>query len=97
MIARAIKLRDRIDRFCIDNAKQIHGSRQEKAKTVEDKEHLLRNDVLDADNWRTLTETMAILEKFMLLTKYAKGTKAQADRGVLSDYITTMNELLNHV
>ena len=97
MIARAIKLRDRIDRFCIDNAEQMHGSRQEKAKTIEDKEHLLRNDVLDADDWRTLTETMSILEKFMLLTKHAEGTEAQADRGVLSDYMTTINELLNHV
>ena len=74
MIERAIKLRERIDRFCIDNAKQMHGSKQEKAKTDEDKEHLLRNDVLNADDQNTLTETKTILEKFMLYTKYAKGT-----------------------
>ena len=41
MIARAIKLRDRIDRFYIDNALQMHKSRQEKAKTDEDRAHLL--------------------------------------------------------
>jgi hypothetical protein len=50
MIARAIKLRDRIDRFCIDNALQIYGSRQEKAKTDEDRAHLLQNDILDTDD-----------------------------------------------
>jgi len=97
MIARAIKLRDRIDRFYIDNALQMYGSRQEKAKTDEDRAHLLQNDILDADDWRTLTETMAILEKFMLLIKRAEGNNSEGDRGVLSNYMTTMNELLNHV
>ena len=97
MIARAIKLRDRINRFYIDNALQMHRSRQEKAKTDEDRAHLLQNDILDADDWRTLTETMAILEKFMLLIKRAEGNNSEGDRGVLSNYMTTMNELLNHV
>jgi hypothetical protein len=50
MIERAIKLRERIDRFCIDNAKQMYRSKQEKAKTDKDREHLLRNDVLNADD-----------------------------------------------
>jgi hypothetical protein len=97
MIARAIKLRDRIDRFYIDNALQMYRSRQEKAKTDEDRIYLLQNDILDIDDWRTLTETMAILKKFMLLIKRAEGNNSEGDRGVLSDYMTTMNELLNHV
>ena len=97
MIERAIKLRDRIDRFCIDNIDQMHGSRQEKATTAEDREHLLRNDVLTADDWRVLAETMTIMEKFMKWTKRAEGTNTGADRGVLSDYMTTLNGLIDHV
>ena len=97
MIARAIKLRDRIDRFYIDNALQMYRSRQEKAKTDEDRAHLLQNDILDIDDWYTLTETMAIFEKFILLIKRAKGNNSEGDRRVLSDYMTTINELLNHV
>jgi hypothetical protein len=97
MIERAIKLRDRIDRFCIDNSDQMHGSRQEKVKTLEDREHLLRNDVLDADDWRVLAETMSILEKFMKLTKRAEGTESGGGRGILSDYMTTLNSLIDHV
>jgi hypothetical protein len=50
MIERAIKLRDRIDRFSIDNRDQIHRSRQEQPQTQEDEAHLLRNDVLDIDD-----------------------------------------------
>ena len=69
MIERAIKLRDRIDRFCIDNRDQMHGSRQEQPQTQEDEAHLLRNDVLDTDDWHVLVETMTILEKFMVLIK----------------------------
>jgi hypothetical protein len=97
IIERAMKLRDRIDRFCIDNRDQMHRSRQEKAQTPEDEAHLLRNDVLDADDWRVLTETIMILEKFMVLTKRAKGTESGADRGILSDYMTTLNGLIDHV
>jgi hypothetical protein len=76
MIERDIKPRDRIDHFCVDNSTQMHGSRQDKPKTQEDEAHLLWNDVLDADD-RVLTETMTILEKFMLLTKRAEGTDSQ--------------------
>jgi len=97
MIERAIKLRDRIDRFCIDNSNQMHRSRQEKPKTQEDEAHLLRNDILDTDDWRVLAETMTILEKFMKLTKRAEGTDSQGDRGILSDYMTTLNGLIDHV
>jgi hypothetical protein len=38
-----------------------------------------------------------ILEKFMLLIKRAEGTNAGADRGILSDYMTTLNSLINYV
>ena len=97
MIERAIKLCDRIDVFCIDNSNQMHGSRQETPKTQEDEAHLLRNDILDADDWRVLAETLTILEKFMKLTKRAEGTDSQGDRGILSDYMTTLNSLIDHV
>jgi hypothetical protein len=92
-----MKLRDRINRFYIDNRDQIHRSRQEKAQTLEDEVHLLRNDVLDTDDWRVLAETIMILEKFMVLIKRAEGTESGADRGILSDYMTTLNSLIDHV
>jgi len=40
---------------------------------------------------------MAILKKFILLIKRAEGNNNEGDRGVLFNYMTTMNELLNHV
>ena len=40
---------------------------------------------------------MTILEKFMILTKRAKGTDTGADQGILSDYMTTLNNLIAHV
>jgi hypothetical protein len=40
---------------------------------------------------------MTILEKFMVLIKRAKGTDVGADRGILSDYITILNNLIAHV
>jgi hypothetical protein len=33
----------------------------------------------------------------MVLIKRAKGTDAEADRGILSDYITTLNNLIAYV
>ena len=75
----------------------MHGSRQEQPQTQEDEAHLLRNDVLDADDWHVLAETMTILEKFMVLIKRAEGTDAGADRGILSDYMTTLNSLIAHI
>jgi hypothetical protein len=33
----------------------------------------------------------------MVLTKRAKGTNAEADRGILSNYITMLNNLIAHV
>jgi hypothetical protein len=58
---------------------------------------MLRNDVLDTEDWNVLAETMTILEKFMVLTKRAKGTDTGADQGILSDYMTTLNNLIAHV
>jgi hypothetical protein len=40
---------------------------------------------------------MAIFEKFILLIKRAEGNNNKSDRGVLSDYMTIINELFNHV
>ena len=37
------------------------------------------------------------MSKFWELTERAEGTKLQGDRGTLSDYMTTLNSLLNHV
>jgi hypothetical protein len=50
MIERAMKLRDRIDRFCINNAEHMYRSRTKKAKTLEEREQLLRHDILDVDD-----------------------------------------------
>jgi hypothetical protein len=33
----------------------------------------------------------------MVLIKRAKGTDAGADRGILSDYMTTLNSLIAHI
>jgi hypothetical protein len=33
----------------------------------------------------------------MVLTKRAKGTNAGADRSILSNYITTLNNLIAHI
>ena len=96
MIERAIKLRDRIDRFCIDYAETMHGLSSKKAQSEEERACLLKNDALTADDWLALTEVVSILEKFYRLTKRAEGTTLSSDRGVLSDYMTTLNELLNH-
>jgi hypothetical protein len=96
MIERAIKLRDRIDRFCIDHAESMHGSSNKKAQSMDEQESLLKHDSLTADDWAVLTEIVAFLEKFYALTKRAEGSKLSSDRGVLSDYMTTINVLLKH-
>ena len=97
MVERAIKLRDRIDLFCIYHADTMHGSSNKKAQTLEEKDHLLKNDTLNAEDWLTLAEVIEILKPFHDLTKRAEGTKLDSDRGVLSDYMTTLNQLLDHV
>jgi hypothetical protein len=74
----------------------MHGLSSKKAQSEEERACLLKNDALTADDWLALTEVVSILEKFYRLTKRAEGTTLSSDRGVLSDYMTTLNELLNH-
>jgi hypothetical protein len=100
MIERAIKLRSCINDFCLDHAESLHGKAGAKASanpTTEEQEHMLKNDTLTGDDWIALTEVMRILEKFYVLTKRGEGTKLQGDRGILSDYMTTLNSLLLHM
>jgi hypothetical protein len=98
MIERALKLRDRIDRFCIDNAEAMHGpTSTKKAQTDNEKARLLKNDTLTADDWLALTEIMAILKPFYDLTKRGEGTKLSSDRGILCDYLTSLNDLVKHI
>ena len=40
---------------------------------------------------------MSILKKFYDLTKHSKGTSLRGDRGVASDFITTLCDLLNYI
>ena len=44
-----------------------------------------------------MTETIIILKKFIVLIKRAEGINVRADRGILSDYITILNNLIAHV
>jgi hypothetical protein len=96
MIDRALKLKDRIDTFCVDNADELHGALKDVPKDQR-QQRSLSNDVLKKDDWEALAEIKTILIKFWELSVRAEGTKIQGDRGVLSDYMTTLNTLLNHV
>ena len=98
MVDRALNLRERIDRFCYENAGEMHGnSTRKKTGKDADAQYLLKNDALTNDDWQALAEVKAILQKFYVLTKRAEGSKLTSDRGVLSDYMTTLNDLLDHV
>ena len=97
MVQRALLLRDRIDTFCIANAEVMHGSTIKKAKTEEELAYMLKHDTLDAEDWIALTEVANILKKFYILTKRAESSKPNSERGVLADYMTTLNQLLDHV
>lgn len=97
MIERALKLRDRIDRFCSDHANDMHGASKKRASSsLEDQASLLRNDKLESEDWLALTEVKIFLEPFYALTLRAQGSKITGDRGVLSDYMTTLQALLDH-
>jgi hypothetical protein len=96
MVKRALDLKDRIDSFCVDHADALHGVLND-ASASEHKDRLLSNDILKREDWQALSEVLAILEKFYDMTKRAEGSRVDGDRGVLSDYMTTLNELLNHV
>jgi hypothetical protein len=98
MIQRAVKLRDRIDLFCYQNQEAMHGPRRDqRPQNEEDEAHLLSKDHLKAEDWETLKEIMHILKDFEKLTRWAEGAQIQGDRGVLSNYLTIINELLHHM
>jgi hypothetical protein len=98
MIKRALKLYNRIIIFLDKNENEIHGTTKKKAQqTDEEKEHLLVNDKLKEDDWLALAKIMKILEMFYKLTKRSEGTKLQSDRSVLSDYLLTLNILIDHI
>jgi hypothetical protein len=40
---------------------------------------------------------MSILEPFYKLTKHVEGTTLTGDQGILSNYITILNNLLGHI
>ena len=61
IIERALKLRDRIDRFCIDSAEIMHGpTTTKKARTDNKKARLLKNDTLTTDDVRHLNAMYAM-------------------------------------
>jgi hypothetical protein len=98
MINRALLLQTRIDSFCVKYKDQMHGAANSKrAQTDEEKERLLTHDILTNDDWKALAEVKSVLEKFFELTKRAESAKLSSDRGVLSNYIVTLNQLLVHV
>jgi len=75
----------------------MHGNFTKRATTAEEKERLLKHDKLEKEDWNTLNDVMAILEPFYKLTKRAKGIIITGNRGILSNYMTTLNSLLAHV
>lgn len=99
MIERALKLRPRITEFCDENRTATHGNLQRAPANDEEKEQLLSHDTLTPDDWDTLKETMVILQPFVDCTIHSQGAgKRQAsDRGVLSDYMVVLNDLLGHM
>ena len=62
---------------------------------MEEQQHLLKHDILSGDDWLALNEVIDILKLFYDLTKRAEGTKLSGERGVLSDYMITLNILLD--
>ena len=97
MIDQSLKLRDRIERFCSDHQNEMHGSSKKRAtSSAADQASLLRNDKLESDDWMALAEVHHFLEPFYKLTLRAEGSKLEGDRGVLSDYMTTLQLLLDH-
>ena len=95
IIERAIKLRDRIDLFCLHHPDALHGKSTKRPQSVEEQQHLLKHDILSGDDWLALNEVIDILKLFYDLTKRAEGTKLSGERGVLSDYMITLNILLD--
>ena len=77
----------------------MHGSGSSKKRATSsaaDQASLLRHDKLESDDWMALAEVHHFLEPFYKLTLRAEGSKLEGDRGVLSDYMTTLQLLLDH-
>ncbi len=75
----------------------MHRSSTKRATTAEERERLLKHDKLEKEDWDALNDVMAILEPFYKLTKRAEGTTLTRDQGILSNYMTTLNDLLAHI
>jgi len=99
MIERALKLRDRITRYCDENENEMHGPKEKASRTTpaDEQQKLLKHDKLTSDDWKVLQEILNILKPFYTFTKRAEGKGHSADRGVVSEYLVTLNELLLHI
>ena len=75
----------------------MHSNSIKRAITAEEKERLLKHDKLKKEDQDTLNNVMAILKPFYKLTKRAEGTTITGNRGILSNYMTTLNSLLAYV
>ena len=75
----------------------MHGSSIKQATIAKEKEQLLKYNMLKKEDQDTLNNVIAILKPFYKLTKRVEGTTIISDRGILSNYITTLNSLLAHV
>jgi len=69
MIEHVLKLRHRIDSFCITIQKNSMEARIETHRRPKTSKKQLKNDTLTRDDWDTLAEIMAILGKFYEYTK----------------------------
>lgn len=99
MIVRALRLRERIDRYTDEHRSAVHGSQQKLTRnaTPEQKEALLREDQLTPDEWLTLKEIARILEPYKELTMHSEGKSETAERGVLFEYLVALNQLTLHL
>ena len=95
MIERALKLRQRINYFVFSNLERTHGS--SKKATAEEKEARLDNNKVGDEDWAILSEMMDILEPFWKLTMRMQGHGEHEERGVLWEYLVSLNHLTEHL
>jgi hypothetical protein len=82
------------------NENEIHGPKGKKSEhslIPEEKKLLLKEDRLNSDDWKVLKEIITIIKPFYVYIKRAEGKSISSDRGVFSEYIVTLNKLLNYV
>jgi hypothetical protein len=60
MIDRALKLKDRIDSFCVDHADALHGAFKD-VPAEERAQRLLSKDILKKEDWEALLEVLGAL------------------------------------